>query len=162
MALARLRADLENLVQSMYKEGVLDNQFAQIQALQDESNPKFVVEVVTLFCDDAGRILRELTNHLSQSDVDHYKLDAYVHQLKGSSSSIGAHRVKLACADFRQASDNKNKDRFQEALDRIKCEYYLLRSKFQTLVELEQRISACETNQQLQNAMYGGGSTQRF
>ncbi|WRX25178.1 Signal transduction histidine kinase [Theobroma cacao] len=94
MALAALKTQLKNFVQSMFDEGVLDSQFSQIQALQDSSNPNFVDEVITL----------------GYQSVDFSKLDTYVHQLKGSSSSIGAHRLKLACVNLRQASDDRSKE----------------------------------------------------
>ncbi|KAK8600461.1 hypothetical protein V6N13_059766 [Hibiscus sabdariffa] len=87
MALAALKTQRKNLVQSMFDEGVLDNQFNQLQALQDSSNPNFVDEVVTLFCNDAERIVTDLNRYLNCQIVDFNKLDSHVHQLKGSSSS---------------------------------------------------------------------------
>lgn len=42
------------------KKGCLDEQFTQLQQLQDESNPDFVFEVVTLFFDDSEKLLKEL------------------------------------------------------------------------------------------------------
>ncbi|KAK6231803.1 hypothetical protein SCA6_001876 [Theobroma cacao] len=87
MALAALKTQLKNFVQSMFDEGVLDSQFSQIQALQDSSNPNFVDEVITLFCTDAERIITELNKYL-----------------------IGAHRLKLACVNLRQASDDRSKE----------------------------------------------------
>ncbi|KAA8518602.1 hypothetical protein F0562_016076 [Nyssa sinensis] len=159
MALAALKAQLNGFVKSMHDEGMLDSQFTQIQALQDESNPNFVAEVISLFCDDAKRIITELHKYLDQPDVDYHKLDAYVHQLKGSSSSIGAQRMKLACVDLRQASDEKNKERCLQALNKIMYEYCLLQNKFQTLVQMEKRIFAYESNQQLKESGYAGVST---
>jgi histidine-containing phosphotransfer protein len=43
---------------------VLDQQFTQLQQLQDESNPEFVSEVVSLFFEDSERLLEELTESL--------------------------------------------------------------------------------------------------
>ncbi|KAH7553390.1 hypothetical protein ACOSP7_029908 [Xanthoceras sorbifolium] len=137
---------LTSFVQSMFDEGILDSQFAQIQALQDSSNPNFVHEVITLFCNDAERIITEMNNYLSHSNVDFSTLDSRVHQLKGSSSSIGAKRLKLACVELHQASDDKNKDRCLQALNIIAQEYFLLRNKFQTLIQLEKGISGVETD----------------
>jgi histidine-containing phosphotransfer peotein len=39
----------------------LDGQFLQLQQLQDENNPEFVFEVVSLFFDDSERILKDLS-----------------------------------------------------------------------------------------------------
>jgi histidine-containing phosphotransfer protein len=39
----------------------VDDQFQQLQMLQEDGGtPGFVAEVVTLFCDDADRIISEL------------------------------------------------------------------------------------------------------
>ena len=45
-------------------KGFLDEQFNQLQQLQDESNPDFVVEVVSLFFEDSDRLLNELAKAL--------------------------------------------------------------------------------------------------
>jgi histidine-containing phosphotransfer peotein len=49
---------------SLIEKGFLDDQFNQLEQLQDEKNPDFVVQVVTLFFDDAERLLNELTKAL--------------------------------------------------------------------------------------------------
>ncbi|KAK2456479.1 histidine-containing phosphotransfer protein [Trifolium repens] len=84
--MVQLQKQLFDYTASLFQEGFLDNQFNQLEQLQDESNPDFVVEVVTLFFDDAERLLNELTTSLGQENIDFKKLDAHVHQLKGSSS----------------------------------------------------------------------------
>ncbi|XP_010909682.1 histidine-containing phosphotransfer protein 2 isoform X3 [Elaeis guineensis] len=124
MAATALKEQLNGLVNSMFAEGLLDEQFQQLQMLQDGSNPGFVAEVVTLFCEDSERILADLTKLMDQAVVDYSKVDAYVHQLKGSSS------------------------RCMRALNVVKHEYYHLRSKFETMLQLENRIQAYETKQQ--------------
>jgi histidine-containing phosphotransfer protein len=43
---------------------LLDEQFQQLQLLQDPSAPDFVSEVVTLFCQDGERIIAELAKLL--------------------------------------------------------------------------------------------------
>ena len=45
-------------------QGFLDDQFTQLQMLQDESNPDFVAEVINLFAEDSERLLSELTKAL--------------------------------------------------------------------------------------------------
>ncbi|XP_019419340.1 PREDICTED: histidine-containing phosphotransfer protein 1 isoform X2 [Lupinus angustifolius] len=104
---------------SLFTEGFLDGQFLQLQQLQDENNPDFVVEVVSLFFEDSERLLDDLTFALDQKGcVDFKKVDAHVHQLKGSSSRC------LRC------------------LQQVKQEYCLAKNKLETLFRLEQQIMA--------------------
>ncbi|KAF3636917.1 Histidine-containing phosphotransfer protein 3 [Capsicum annuum] len=105
----QLQRKLAEYTTSLYNEKkILDEQFIQLQQLQDESNPDFVVEVVSLFFEDSERLLNELAKALNQANVDFKKLNAHVHQMKGSSSSIGAQRVQRACIAFRNYCDDCN------------------------------------------------------
>ncbi|KAH7444056.1 hypothetical protein KP509_02G062100 [Ceratopteris richardii] len=110
--------------------------------LQDEGNPDFVQEVVGLFAEDSERILSELTKALEMEPVDFKKVDAYVHQFKGSSSSIGAQRVKAVCVDFRAYAETENKEGCLQALQQIKQEFFAVKSKLEALLQLEQQILA--------------------
>uniref|UniRef100_A0A1D1ZBV2 Histidine-containing phosphotransfer protein n=1 Tax=Anthurium amnicola TaxID=1678845 RepID=A0A1D1ZBV2_9ARAE len=148
MAAATHKDQLNGLVNSMFVEGLLDDQFTQIQMLQDANNPGFIAEVITLFCEDAERLLNELTKLLEQPAVDYNKVDAYVHQLKGSSSSVGASHVKQGCIEFRQFCEENNKEGCLHTLNLVKHEYFRLRSKFEVMVQLEQRIQAYDSKQQ--------------
>ncbi|XP_077230566.1 histidine-containing phosphotransfer protein 2-like [Tasmannia lanceolata] len=148
MASMLLKEQLNDLVNSMFREGLLDEQFTQLQMLQDANNPGFVAEVIALFCDDSERILAELTKSLEQAVVDYQKADAYVHQLKGSSSSVGAQRIKLACVEFRHFCEENNREGCLQALHGLKHEYFNLRSKFEAMVQMEQKISAIDAKQQ--------------
>ncbi|XP_062191735.1 histidine-containing phosphotransfer protein 1-like [Phragmites australis] len=131
---------LSALVNNMFATGLLDEQFQQLQMLQDASAPDFVSEVVTLFCDDGERIIGELTKLLEKSSVDFDRVDAFVHQLKGSSASVGAQKVKNTCIQFREFCQQKSRDGCLKTLDSVRTEFYDLRSKFQTLLQLERQI----------------------
>ncbi|GMP40484.1 hypothetical protein CsSME_00010917 [Camellia sinensis var. sinensis] len=137
----QLQRQLTNYTTSLYNERFLDEQqFTQLQQLQDESNPEFVVEVVSLFFEDSERLLNELTKALDQQSVDFKKVDAHVHQFKGSSSSIGAQRVQNACISFRNNCDQQNIEGCLESLQQVKHEYSLVKNKLETLFKLEQRL----------------------
>ncbi|KAH7671409.1 Two-component phosphorelay intermediate involved in MAP kinase cascade regulation protein [Dioscorea alata] len=119
MAAVALKEQLASLMDSMYQEGLLDEQFQQLQSLQDETNPCFVMEVVTLFCDDAERIFGELDKII-----------------------VGAQNVKLACIQFRHSLEDNDREGCLRALNVVKREYLHLRSKLETMLQLEQRIQA--------------------
>ncbi|KAL6527628.1 peroxiredoxin type-2 [Orobanche minor] len=129
---AQLQKQFIDYSTSLYREGILDDQFVQLQALQDESNPNFVVEVVTLFFDDSEKLLKNLANSLRQQVVDFKKVDAHIHQFKGSSSS-SAQRVKNLCVAFRNVCEEKNLDGCQRCLQQIEQEYYLVKHQLQAL-----------------------------
>ncbi|KAL0005785.1 hypothetical protein SO802_013346 [Lithocarpus litseifolius] len=138
----QLQRQLADHTASLFHEGFLNDQFNQLQQLQDESNPDFVVEVVSLFFEDSERLLNELAKALEQQAVDYKKVDAHVHQLKGSSSSIGAQRVQGVCIPFRNFCEEQNIEGCLKCLQQVKHEYSLVKNKLETLFKLEQQLIA--------------------
>ncbi|XP_057541207.1 histidine-containing phosphotransfer protein 1-like isoform X1 [Amaranthus tricolor] len=147
---SQLENELVNYTKTLFDQGILNDQFTQLQSLQDESNPNFVVEVVNLFFQDSQRLLHVLAQSLEQANVDFKKLHTLVHQLKGSSSSIGAQGVLNACIAFRRCCDDKNVEgyfffivyRCLISLQQVRNEYILVKSKLETLLQLEQQVVA--------------------
>ncbi|KAL8232623.1 hypothetical protein R6Q57_002401 [Mikania cordata] len=139
-AVSQLQRQFIEYTTSLQTEGYLDDQFIQLQKLQDESNPDFVVEVVYLFFDDSEKLLNNLANALQQKIVDYKQVDSHVHQFKGSSSSIGAKRVTNVCVHFRNYCEEKNLDGCLRCLQQVKHEYISVRSKLEALFRLEQQI----------------------
>ncbi|KAI4350010.1 hypothetical protein L6164_010542 [Bauhinia variegata] len=138
----QLKKQLNEYADSLFQEGFLDDHYKQIQELQDESNPNFVMEVVTLFFQDAQRILNELETALGQERINFRMVDAYVHQLKGSSSSIGAQRVQNVCIGFRNYCNEQNVEGCRKSLQQITQEYLLVKNKLETLFKMEQQLFA--------------------
>ncbi|RZC81297.1 hypothetical protein C5167_043850 [Papaver somniferum] len=148
MDVGQMQRSLIDYTAALFREGFLDDQFTQLQQLQDESNPEFVFEVVSLFFEDTEKLLNELAialglfGYRSQQCADFKKIDAHVHQLKGSSSSIGANRVKNVCVAFRNSCEEKNTDGCLRCLQQIKHEYSLVKNKLENLFRMEQQIVA--------------------
>lgn len=142
MEIARLQRQLTELTDNMFAEGLLDDQFTQLQQLQDESNPEFVGEVIGLFFEDSEKLLEDLTLEVESDTIDFKKVDAHVHQFKGSSSSIGAQRVKGVCIEFRNFCEEKDSEGCRQALEQVKEEYLLVKAKLERMLTLEEKILA--------------------
>ncbi|BBN15590.1 histidine-containing phosphotransfer peotein [Marchantia polymorpha subsp. ruderalis] len=142
MDVTRLQQQLSEFTDSLFAEGLLDDQFTQLQLLQDANNPDFVAEVVSLFFEDSEKLLEQLTESLETTPIDYRKVDAHVHQFKGSSSSIGAQRVKTACITFRTCCEEENREGCQQALVQVKNEFNLVKTKLELLLKMEQQILA--------------------
>ncbi|CAK9190514.1 unnamed protein product [Sphagnum troendelagicum] len=142
MQLAAAKQEYAEHMDSLRAEGLLDDQFLELQQLQDESSPDFVEEVVLLFIQDSGRIIQNLTDSLEQTPVNFKKVDAHVHQFKGSSSSIGAKRVKAVCIILHMCCDREDQQGCLFALEHVKREFDLIKGKLQTMLKLEKQIIA--------------------
>lgn len=140
MAVSQMQQRYINFTNSLFQEGFVDEQFTQLQQLQDESNPDFVSEVVSLFFEDSEKLLGDLSKTLNQEPVDFKRVDGCVHQFKGSSSSIGARRVMTTCITFRGFCQDKNKEGCLYCLQQMKQECYLVQNKLETLFQLEKQI----------------------
>ncbi|KAB1218506.1 Histidine-containing phosphotransfer protein 4 [Morella rubra] len=118
--------------QSLFDQGFLDEQFIQLEELQDDANPNFVEEVVTLYYRDSSRIIVNIDQALERNPLDFNKLDNYMHQFKGSSTSIGAKKVKAECTQFREYCRAGNGEGCMRTLQQLKKEYAVLKRRLET------------------------------
>ncbi|GAB2281409.1 hypothetical protein Dimus_016004 [Dionaea muscipula] len=143
MDVPRLQRQFIDFRASLFREGILDDQFIQLEKLSDDSNPGFVFEVISLFFDDSEMLLNNLAQALQQRPiVDFKKVANHAHQIKGSSASIGAQRVKNVCVAFRSYCNEENLDGCLRCLQQINHEYALVKNKLEMLLRLEQQILA--------------------
>ncbi|XP_021732087.1 pseudo histidine-containing phosphotransfer protein 6-like [Chenopodium quinoa] len=140
LAAEQLRADMNRLLSLLFHQGVLDEQFLQLQQLQDESSPNFVSEVVNIYFHESEKLLRNLRTFLMDREFSDYKkIGMHLNQFMGSSSSIGAKRVRNVCVAFRAASEQNNRAGCIRALELLEHEYSYLKNKLHELFQIEQQ-----------------------
>ncbi|XP_042063538.1 pseudo histidine-containing phosphotransfer protein 6-like isoform X2 [Salvia splendens] len=137
LSLDQLRTDMNRLLAILFHQGVLDEQFLQLQQLQDESSPNFVSEVVNIYFHESEKLLRNLRALLEL--CDYKKMEIQLNQLMGSSSSIGAQRLRNVCIAFRAASNHNNRPGCLRALELLEYEYCYLKNKLHELFQIEQQ-----------------------
>eukprot|EP01136_Pigoraptor_vietnamica_P000515 Opistho-1_new@2028 len=76
--------------------------FEQLLAIQDEDNPTFVADVVSLYFSQADERLAEMHKHLDRKDMAQFAREA--HALKGSAAGIGARRIVEVCQRLQKES----------------------------------------------------------
>ncbi|GLT66422.1 hypothetical protein SLA2020_387870 [Shorea laevis] len=111
MALSILRGLIQEYVQSLFDEGILNNQFSQIQTLKSVEEPENVVQLIDTYFIDVETILSELTTYIDYPDFDFSKLSTLVHKVEERSLSIGAEHMRLACADLIRACNQMDKEK---------------------------------------------------
>ncbi|PHT47049.1 Histidine-containing phosphotransfer protein 4 [Capsicum baccatum] len=140
-----LRRQVANLRQSLFDQGYVDEQFIELEELQDDATPNFVEEVVTLFCKDSARLIHIIDQTLENHPVDFAKLDNYMHQFKGSSSSIGAKKVKTKCTQFMEYCRAENVEGCKRTFQQLKEEYTTLRRKLEIYFQYARQVGPTET-----------------
>ncbi|KAG0487533.1 hypothetical protein HPP92_009628 [Vanilla planifolia] len=132
--------DIFRLLAFLFHQGVLDEQFMQLHQLQDESSPNFVSEVISIYFRESEKLLRNLRALLADQEcTDYRKLGCHLNHLVGSSSSIGANRVRNVCVAFRAASERYNRPGCLRSLAVLEHEYCFLKNKLHELFQMEQQ-----------------------
>ncbi|KAL7140120.1 hypothetical protein ABFS83_09G100400 [Erythranthe nasuta] len=139
-----MQRQLATMKQSLFDQGYLDEQFVQLEELQDDVNPNFVEEVVTLYYRDSVRLVQNLEQALEKNPLDFSKLDSYMHQFKGSSSSIGAKKVKIECTQFREYCRTGNGEGCKRTFQQLKKEYATLKKKLEVYFQFARQVGPVE------------------
>ncbi|GMP34514.1 hypothetical protein CsSME_00007350 [Camellia sinensis var. sinensis] len=129
LSMDRLRDDMNRLLALLFHQGVLDEQFLQLQQLQDESSPNFVSEVVNIYFHESEKLLRNLRGLLLQEREfsDYTKVGIHLNQ------------VRNICVAFRAASEQNNRTACLRALELLEHEYCYLKNKLHELFQIEQQ-----------------------
>ncbi|XP_015083861.1 histidine-containing phosphotransfer protein 4-like [Solanum pennellii] len=130
-----------SMKRNLFNQDYLDEQFNELEELQDDDNPNFVEEVVNLFFTDSIRLIRNVDLALANEPYDFGRLDDLMHQFKGSSSSIGAKRVKRECSQFQEYCNERNIDGCKRAFQGVKQEYATLKTKLDAYFQAAREAS---------------------
>ncbi|KAG6502986.1 pseudo histidine-containing phosphotransfer protein 2-like [Zingiber officinale] len=144
MEYSTLYNQIAMMKKSFFDQGFLDEQFYQIEDLQDDASPNFVEEVVTLFFRDSSRLITNIDQALGKLPQDFGRLDSLMHQLKGSASSIGAAKLKNECTVFRDFCHKENIEGCLRQFQKVKKEHASLRQKLENYFQLLRQVGPVE------------------
>lgn len=121
---------------ALFDLGYLNEQFIQLEELQDDDSPNFVEEVVNSYFSNSARLIRIIDQALAKRAIDFDELDDYMHQFKGSCSSIGAKKVVDECSQLREYCAARSAEGCIKTFETIKHEHALLRKKLEAYFQL--------------------------
>ncbi|KAI4380715.1 hypothetical protein MLD38_006876 [Melastoma candidum] len=120
----------------LLEEGYVDIQFVQLEQLVDNECPDFAQEVMVMYIEDSAKFVRNIERWLEEVPVNFVELDKALHQLKGSSASIGANRVRIQVNRMRDLCKENNAESCKEALKDLKRERLELKDKMENYFQL--------------------------
>ncbi|XP_051148021.1 histidine-containing phosphotransfer protein 4-like [Andrographis paniculata] len=139
-----MQRQLATMKQSFFNQGYLDEQFVQLEELQDDSNPNFVEEVVASYYRESARFLVSIEQALDKNPLDYCKLDSFMHHFTSSTSSIGAKRVKAECTLFREYCRARNCEGCKRSFRQLKKEYSSLKNKLEAYFQYVRQVGPGE------------------
>ncbi|KAL0441482.1 UNVERIFIED_CONTAM: Histidine-containing phosphotransfer protein 4 [Sesamum radiatum] len=116
-----MQRQLANMKQSLFDQGYLDEQFIQLEELQDDANPNFVEEVVTLYYRDSARLIHNIDQ-----------------------AFIGAKKVKIECTQFREYCRTGNAEGCKKTFQQLKKEYATLKKKLEVYFQVARQAGPVE------------------
>ncbi|XP_018725918.2 histidine-containing phosphotransfer protein 4 [Eucalyptus grandis] len=149
--MADLHQQLTTMRQSLLDEELLDEQFVQLEELEAEGNPNFVVEVFSLYFRDSTKTLESVGQMLEKTPVEFDKVDRALHMLKGNSASVGAYKVVTEVNRMRDLIEEKNPESCNATYEQLKKEHDVLKGKMEAYLQLLKEAEAAEKPSQ------GGG-----
>ncbi|KAG2305980.1 hypothetical protein Bca52824_025728 [Brassica carinata] len=123
--------------QSLFDQGYLDDQFIELEELQDDANPNFVEEVAALYFKDSPRLINSIDQALERGSFDFNRLDSYMHH-------IGASKVKTECTMFREYCRVGNAEGCLRSFQQLKKEHAILRKKLDHYFQLARQAGPKE------------------
>ncbi|KAB2026462.1 hypothetical protein E1A91_D06G222800v1 [Gossypium mustelinum] len=127
--------------QSFFDEEVLDEFFSQLEQLEDQNNPNFVEEVFTMYFRDSTTLLETVEQAMKTISITLAKMDKILHQLKGSSASVGAKKVLNEINKTRQVLEKGNLEGTKAGIWEMRKEYESLKAKLEPYFQLKQANS---------------------
>ncbi|KAF7819765.1 histidine-containing phosphotransfer protein 2 [Senna tora] len=142
-----LHQQIATMKESLFDEGLLcRDQFQQLEDLQDEKSPHFVMEIFAVFLKDTIRQFNDLDKDLFQEEGQH-KENTYrlIYLLKGSVVSIGALKMLDEINKMRQFWEEDNLEGTKAAYEKVKQERENLKLKVEPYFQLLRQVGPSES-----------------
>eukprot|EP00163_Fabomonas_tropica_P030356 TRINITY_DN6814_c0_g1_i1.p1 TRINITY_DN6814_c0_g1~~TRINITY_DN6814_c0_g1_i1.p1 ORF type:complete len:136 (+),score=28.74 TRINITY_DN6814_c0_g1_i1:108-515(+) len=118
--------------------------FEQLMACQDDSDPTFVLDIVTMYYNSARQHFPEMEANLSQDNYE--DLFNTAHTLKGSAGGVGAMILHDLMEDLKRASKNKDKALCGTLIQDAKEAHRLVSSELIKIFAIEEELTPLDAS----------------
>ncbi|KAF9607355.1 hypothetical protein IFM89_033943 [Coptis chinensis] len=122
--------EFDRLIINMHREGLTDAILVR-ECLDHRDAPEYVIEMMVDYCNFVQSRIKLINKLLNKPAINFDEVTEYVHKIKGSSQTCGVKGVLSACLAYRQAFDQKDKERCIDMLNMVKHEFDLIRVRFE-------------------------------
>ncbi|PON45160.1 Signal transduction histidine kinase, phosphotransfer (Hpt) domain containing protein [Parasponia andersonii] len=128
---------------------MLDKHYVTVEKLEGKNNPNFAEEVMTMYFRESTKIIAIIEQALEKPPIDFIGLEKYIDQLKGSSSSIGAKKVRNEVNQMGKCIEEQEEDieRMKTLFKQLKKEHENLRGRIEPYFRLLRQVGPLETAQ---------------
>ncbi|KAM3760169.1 hypothetical protein ACB098_01G173700 [Castanea mollissima] len=138
-----LRQQISNMRQSLFVEEIHEYQFLQLEQLQDNENPNFLQEIMTLYFRESPKTIAIIDQAFREEHFNFPGMHKYLHQLKGSSASIGANKVTKEINQALECFKGGDIQGCKAAVQRLKQEHNILRNRLESYFQLLRQAKIC-------------------
>ncbi|KAK8630511.1 hypothetical protein V6N13_079302 [Hibiscus sabdariffa] len=146
METTHLRQQIVAMRQSFFDEGILDQQFSQLEQLEEKGNPSFLEQVFTMYFNDSTRVLATVEQAMRDTDsLDIGEVDHVLHKFKGSTASVGASKVLNEIINARKLLGEGDLQGAEVAFQELRKEYDNLKAKLEHYFQQLKEAGPTET-----------------
>ncbi|XP_038889359.1 pseudo histidine-containing phosphotransfer protein 2-like [Benincasa hispida] len=138
-----LRQEIAAMRQSFFNDGILSEQFVQVEQLGDD-DPHFLERLLTVYFRESTQSIAALENALELPSCNLRTLERPFHKFKGASASIGAVKVTREIDLAIQACRDDDVDGAKAAVERINNEYVILRRRLGDYFQIMRQVGPYE------------------
>ncbi|GMI73995.1 HPT phosphotransmitter 4 [Hibiscus trionum] len=132
METRHLRQQIVAMRQSFFDEEILDEQFCQLEQLEENGNPSFLEQVFTMYFNDSTTVLATVEQAMREIEsIDLGEVDHVLHKFKGSSASVGANKVRNQIVNTRKFVAEGDLKGAEVAFQELRKEYDNLKAKLE-------------------------------
>ncbi|KAK4837715.1 hypothetical protein QYF36_007862 [Acer negundo] len=103
-----LKHEIAIVRKSLFDEELLNDNYKEIEQLEDDDNPGFLEEVFDSFWSNSTQLLASIEEDMYKTPPDYISMDKNLHQLKGSSASVGANKIRITVDILRECLKEGN------------------------------------------------------